>query len=374
MAIEGDEKFLRRAIELAMKGRGQVEPDPMVGCVIVKDGRVIGEGYHQQMGGAHAEPNALASCTESVEGATAFVTLEPCCYVEKRTPPCAPRLIEAKIARVVIGCLDPNPPVNGKGVKVLRDAGIQVEISTLEDEFKQIIAPFTARIVHQRPYITLKWAETLDGKVGGAGGKWLQISNKISRRIVHELRAKCDGILVGIHTVLADDPMLTSRGVRNARQSIRYVLDRNLRIPLESRLVQTAREFPVVVACNQEAMQTPKAVQLQRLGIVVLAAPHLAEVSAGLFARGATHVLVEPGPTLARSFFEENRADRLWVFRSSLNLNESSAPSSATIPPHFVKTGQSELNGDVLIEYLNSQSAVFFAAVPSADFLQISNR
>src|SRR4051812_38468655 len=141
-----DESYLRRAIRLAMNGRGYVEPNPMVGCVIVKNGRVIGERYHEKFGGPHAEPNALASCTESPEGATAYVTLEPCCHTDKKTPACVPKLIEAKIARVVVGCLDPNPKVNGKGIVLLRGAGIIVEQQVLEAEATQLIAPFLAHV------------------------------------------------------------------------------------------------------------------------------------------------------------------------------------------------------------------------------------
>src|SRR6185369_9415358 len=144
-----DEDYLRRAFRVAMSGRGKVEPNPMVGCVIVKDGRVIGEGHHTHFGGPHAEPTALASCVESPAGATAYVTLEPCCHTNKKTPPCTPRLIEAKIARVVFGCLDPNPDVNGNGVRQLREAGIQVDGPLLESEAKQLIAPFLARVNHK---------------------------------------------------------------------------------------------------------------------------------------------------------------------------------------------------------------------------------
>src|SRR3954463_16200910 len=149
---ELDEPFIRRAIRLAMNGRGRVEPNPMVGCVIVKDGRVIGEGYHAGYGGPHAEPTALANCTESPAGATVYVTLEPCCHTNKQTPPCAPRLIEAKVARVVVGCLDPTPEVNGHGVEMLRNAGITVDRAPaeIEAEAKQLIAPFLARLVHKR--------------------------------------------------------------------------------------------------------------------------------------------------------------------------------------------------------------------------------
>src|SRR6476659_6992614 len=158
---EQDEQHLRRAIRLAMNGRGRVEPNPMVGCVIVsRDGRVIGEGYHQQFGGPHAEPNALASCTESPEGATVYVTLEPCCHTNKKTPPCVPALVAAKIARVVAGSVDPNPDVNGQGLDQLRAAGIVVTQAVMEESAKQLLAPFIARVVYDRPYVTLKWAET----------------------------------------------------------------------------------------------------------------------------------------------------------------------------------------------------------------------
>src|SRR3954453_17641477 len=160
-----DDDFMRRALPLAMNGRGRVEPNPMVGCVIVKNGRVIGEGYHAQFGGPHAEPTALANCAESPAGATAYVTLEPCCHTNKKTPPCVPRLIEAKIARVVVGTLDPNPEVDGKGVAMLRAAGITVDRATseLEAECKQLIAPFIKRVLHRQPYVTMKWAESSNG-------------------------------------------------------------------------------------------------------------------------------------------------------------------------------------------------------------------
>src|SRR4051794_14532504 len=192
-----DEAFMRRALRLAMNGRGLVEPNPMVACVLVKDGRVIGEGYHAKFGGPHAEPNALANCTESPEGATAYVTLEPCCHTNKKTPPCAPRLIEAKIGRVVIGCLDPNPAVNGKGLAVLREAGIRVDGPLLEPAANQLIAPFLAHVRHARPYVTLKWAESRNGKVAGRLGRRVKITNEVSDALVHVLRGRCDAIAVG---------------------------------------------------------------------------------------------------------------------------------------------------------------------------------
>src|SRR5581483_11984816 len=189
--------FMRRALRLAMNGRGGVEPNPMVGCVIVKNGRIIGEGYHQHFGGPHAELNALASSIESPEAATAYVTLEPCCHTNKKTPPCVPALIAAKIGRVVIGCLDPNPDVNGNGVRRLRKAGIQIDGPLLEAEAKQLIAPFLAHVSLKRPYVTLKWAESSNGKVAGRLGRPVRISNSSSDKAVHQLRARCDAIAVG---------------------------------------------------------------------------------------------------------------------------------------------------------------------------------
>src|SRR5687768_16410958 len=240
-----DEHMMRRAIRLAMNGRGRVEPNPMVGCVIVKNDRVIGEGYHGEFGGPHAEPAALAACTESPEGATAYVTLEPCCHTNKKTPPCTPALIAAKIARVVVGSVDPNPDVNGQGLDELRAARIRVTQGVLEESAKQLLAPFIARVVYDRPYVTLKWAETADGKVAGPRGERLQISNEKSTRVVHELRARSDAILVGINTVLTDDPMLTPRDVPTTRRIIRAVLDARLRIPMSCKLVRTARQSRV---------------------------------------------------------------------------------------------------------------------------------
>src|SRR5829696_6363962 len=208
---ELDIAMMRRAVALAQRGRGRVEPNPMVGCVIVRDGRVIGEGFHEQFGAPHGEAAALAACAESPAGATAYVTLEPCCHTNKKTPPCVPALIEARLARVVVGSVDPNPDVNGQGLDQLRAAGIAVTQGVLEESTKQLLAPFIARVVYDRPYVTLKWAETADGKVAGPRGERLQISNPRSTRAVHALRAASDAILVGINTVINDDPLLTAR-------------------------------------------------------------------------------------------------------------------------------------------------------------------
>ena len=373
--------MMLRAIRLAMNGRGRAEPNPLVGCVIAKNGRVIGEGFHKQFGGPHAEPNALAACAaagESPAGATAYVTLEPCCHTNKKTPPCVPQLIEAKLARVVIGCLDPNPAVDGRGVAQLRSAGIQVTVPVLEAQARQLIAPFLARVRFKRPYVTLKWAESADGKVAGAGGKPVRISNEASTRVVHELRARCDAIMVGINTVLSDDPLLTARGVESPRLLRRIVLDTRLRIPIQSRLVQTARDHSLIVYTSTAKLNMEYLNVLFRFGVEAYLAkpdatgrPSLDDVVHRL-ELSVTHLLVEPGPQLAGSFFRDGLVDRLWVFRSPTRIDDPSAPAASGVPHDFLKTGELDLDGDRLSEYLNPASDVFFKDLPSADFCLVS--
>jgi diaminohydroxyphosphoribosylaminopyrimidine deaminase/5-amino-6-(5-phosphoribosylamino)uracil reductase len=382
-SVVSDEQFLRRAMRLAMNGRGRVEPNPMVGCVIVRrDGRVIGEGFHARYGGQHAEPAALVSCAESPAGATAYVTLEPCCHTDKQTPPCAPRLIEAKIARVVVGCLDPNPQVNGQGVAMLREAGIAVERAgaAMEAEAKQLIAPFILRVTRQRPYVTLKWAESSNGKVTGAMGKRLKITNAASDRVVHELRARCDAIAVGTNTLLADDPLLTARvpASREQRRPLRVVLSNTLKVPVNSRLVASANEVPVVVYSSQASVaansETVRA--LRGRGVEVVALPdhdsHFSfdDVLRELYERRVTHVLVEPGPTLTRHLFSRGQADRVWVFRSPQPVDDAGGLAISSAPViNYPKIGQATFDGDVLTEYFNPAGSAFFSAVPSADLV-----
>jgi len=375
--INTDEVFIRRAIELAMRGRGFVEPNPMVGCVLVKDGRVIGEGYHEKVGEAHAEPNALANCTEDPHGSTAYVTLEPCCHVNKRTPPCSPRLIEAGIARAVIGAIDPNPEVNGNGIAMLRAAGIDVTTGALERECNQLLAPFIAMTRYKRPYVTMKWAETADGKIAGPGGRRMRISGEKSNKVVHELRGRCDAILVGINTVLADDPTLTARDVVFSRLHTRFVLDSRLRIPMDCELVKSAGDMNVTIYFDAEAIgrNAEKMKALLKAGVRLVARHagihgrlRLPEILAHIAGNDVTHLLVEPGPTLAEGFFEANAVDRLWVIRSKDKLDDPTAPAVARVPDDFIPTGEIELAGDVLTEYLNPASPVFFAAEASADF------
>ena len=246
-----DEKYMRQAIALALKGTGRVNPNPLVGAVVVKDGRIIGEGYHQQYGCPHAERNALAACTESAAEATIYVTLEPCCHHGKN-PPCTEALIQAGISRVVVGSADPNPLVAGKGIAQLKAAGIQVEEGFLQAECDAINFIFFHYITTNKPYLALKYAMTADGKIACHTGASRWITGEVARHHVHQLRNKYAAIMVGTGTVLADDPELTCR-IENGNNPVRIVCDTQLRTPLSSKLVTTAKEVPTIIAtCCQE--------------------------------------------------------------------------------------------------------------------------
>jgi diaminohydroxyphosphoribosylaminopyrimidine deaminase/5-amino-6-(5-phosphoribosylamino)uracil reductase len=375
-----DARMMHRAIRLAMNGRGSVEPNPMVGCVLVKDGRIIAEGYHAKFGGAHAEPTAIASASESPVGATAYVTLEPCCHLNKKTPPCVPALIAAKIARVVIGALDPNPEVNGKGIEQLRDAGIEVQSGVLANAAGQLLGPFLAGIRHQRPYVTLKWAQTADGKVAGPGGQRLQITARPATQLVHELRSRCDSILVGINTVLADNPRLTARYANHPRDPARFILDTSLRTPPDAQLVAGGTIFHAVPT-DEAFVRRREALLAAGANLIALPTAEGANRLSLPYAIRRVHdelhydLLIEPGPTLARALFDQgNLVDRLWIMRSPKQVNDPTAPSAIEVPGQYVRTGELRIGDDTLTEYLNPQSDVYFAAEPSADFILAAKR
>ena len=241
-----DTQYMRMAIELALKGMGRVNPNPLVGAVIVKDGAVIGQGYHQQYGSPHAERNALAACTESPARATVYVTLEPCCHHGKN-PPCTEALIQAGVSRVVVGSADPNPLVAGKGIAQLRAAGIQVEEGFLKDECNQLNFIFFHYITTGRPYVALKYAMSADGKIACHNGQSRWITGEQARHHVHLLRNRYAAIMVGVETVLADDPELTCR-LENGHNPLRIVCDSQLRTPPSAKLVATASKVPTVIA------------------------------------------------------------------------------------------------------------------------------
>jgi len=375
-----DTDLMRRAIEIAMRGRGRVEPNPMVGCVIARQGRIIAEGHHQQFGCPHAEVNALSACGD-VAGATAFVSLEPCCaYPGKKSPPCTQTLIRSKLSRVVAACQDPNPYVSGKGLAELRSAGIAVEEGLLADEARQLDAAYFKIILQRRPYVTLKWAQTADGKVAGPGGQRLAISNDASLAAVHQLRSRSDAILVGIGTVRADDPLLTARVPNPRLAPLRIVLDTHLRISLDSQIVKTASESPPIVCCGQSAFDEKPdwvsrlngcQVEVLPLGVDTDGRLSLDDLLDELGKRGLTHLLVEPGPALAESFLRKNLADRVWIFRSPKRVGPEKSPEAATID--YPATGNVVLDGDELTEYLNPGGSAFYAMQRSADLSLVTS-
>ena len=246
-----EEQYMRRAIQLAAEGEGKTRPNPLVGAVIVKDGRIIGEGYHTKYGSLHAEREALADCAHrgmDPEGADMYVTLEPCCHTGKQ-PPCTEALAEAGIGGVIIGSSDPNPLVSGKGTEFLRQHGIRVETGFLKEECDSLNPIFFHYITTGRPYVALKYAMTADGRIATVTGQSEWITGDVARNHVHKLRNRYASILVGINTVLADNPMLNCR-LPGGVNPLRIVLDSSLRIPMECQLVQSAREIPLMVVCG----------------------------------------------------------------------------------------------------------------------------
>lgn len=328
-----DLEHLLHAGRLALRGRGRVEPNPMVGCVIIcPDGDLAGWGYHRACGEAHAEIIALKRAGDRAAGATAYVTLEPCNHIG-RTGPCTEALIAANIARVVIGRRDPHPQAGG-GASRLREAGIEVDVIDHHPVITSITDPFIHRIETGLPWVIAKWAQTLDGRIATRSGESRWISSEASRRLVHRERGKVDAILTGIGTVLADDPMLTARNVRKRRIARRVVVDPKLQIPLDSKLVQTAAEVPLVVACHETMISggNEKIASLETAGVELIGIPlsesamPLAPVLRELVTRyDATNVLVEAGAGLMGKLFAQQLINEAWVFIAPKLLGDEQA-------------------------------------------------
>lgn len=313
-----DAACMQRALRLARRAAGQVEPNPMVGCVIVRSGKIVGEGYHRKFGGPHAEVHALQAAGAQARGATIYVTLEPCTHHGK-TPPCADAVIAARPKRVVVGCRDPFEKVAGRGIRKMRRAGITVDVGVCGDEADRLIAPFAKRVTTGLPYVIAKWAATVDGAIATRTGDSQWISCPESRRVVHQLRARVDAVVVGIGTALADDPMLDAREVKVRRIARRVVIDPKLRLPIDWRLVQTADRLPLTLATTPEAMtrRAGKTRTLEMAGVEVIAIPGMALDTLLRYLadqHAATNVLVEGGGKTHGSFFEAGLVDELLVF------------------------------------------------------------
>ena len=267
--MEQDRQYMKMALELAQKGMGFTAPNPMVGAVIVKNGRIIGQGYHRKYGGLHAEREALAACTEEPKGASIYVTLEPCCHYGKQ-PPCVNAILEAGIRRVIIGSSDPNPLVAGKGIRILKDHGIEVTENILKEECDKLNEAFFYYIQNKKPYVVMKYAMTMDGKIAAYTGESKWVTGEAARIHVQEQRLKYTGIMVGVGTVLADDPMLTCR-LENSRNPVRIICDSHLRTPLTSKIVRTAKTIPTILASSSKDQQKIK--NYEEMGCQVLYVP-----------------------------------------------------------------------------------------------------
>jgi len=321
---EQDDKYMEAALKLAQRGIGSVEPNPAVGCIIVKANQIVGKGWHKKFGGPHAEVNALEDCRTlgvNPRGATMYVTLEPCSHHAK-TPPCTDAIIESRLAKVVVATIDPSEHAGGKGIEQLRSAGIEVETGVCERQARLLNAPFIKFAGTGKCWVILKWAQSIDGKVAWAekSDERKCISNELSRKDVQKLRQRAGAILVGINTVLADNPLLTARPGKGKKLT-RIVLDTHLRIPPDCRLLATAKKTPVLILASQQAVETnPQAAeQIARKGAELLVFPdtprsNLHFLIDELSNRGIAQLLVEGGPRVIASFLKEGLADEVCVY------------------------------------------------------------
>lgn len=361
--IPEDTTHMGAALALARRGLGNTWPNPAVGCVVVRQGRVVGRAVTAPGGRPHAEPQALAMAGAAARGATAYVTLEPCCH-HGRTPPCTDALIAAGVTRIVIGARDPDPRVDGQGAARLRAAGIAVEHGVLEDQANDVLAGFRLRVTTGRPLVTLKLASTLDGRIATHGGESRWITGDAARRAAHALRARHDAVLVGVGTVLADDPDLTCRlpGCRPT-PIVRVVADSHLRTSLTARLVATARETPTWLVLRTDA-DTDRRAAFVDAGVhllAVAAAPSGVDLSAGLRAlgdRGITRLLVEGGAQIAAALLRDSLVDRIAWFHAPGIMGGDGWPAvrpfgldRLAAMPRFVRRHAMPLGEDMLSEF-----------------------
>lgn len=354
-----DLRYMRLALSLARRGLGRVWPNPAVGCVIVRDGRIVGRGWTQPGGRPHAEVVALAQAGDAAKGATAYVTLEPCAHHGK-TPPCAEALISAGIARVVCALGDPDPRVDGGGFDMLRAAGIAVKTGLCEDEARADQAGFLSRVTRGRPMLTLKLASSFDGRIATASGESQWITGPEARRHVHAMRASHDAVMVGAGTARDDDPSLTVRGLGVDHQPVRVVLSRHIDMPLDSQLARTAREVPLWICHGRRA--APELIAAwQGIGATLITVDEVqatldpGSVLQALGDRGLTRVYCEGGGGLAASLLGAGLVDELVGYGAGLAIGAEGRPSLAamglsrlTEAPRFDLIECRDIGGDVL--------------------------
>ena len=359
------EKFMHIALELAAKGRGNVNPNPMVGAVIVKDNKIIGQGYHSVYGASHAEIEAFSSCSGSPVGATLYVTLEPCCHHGK-TPPCTDSIIKNKISKVVIGCKDPNPLVAGKGIEILKNHGIEIETGVLEKECQDINEIFFYYIQNKKPYVVMKYAMTADGKIATSSGQSQWITGTLAREHTQKTRHALSAIMVGIGTILADDSLLTCR-MPGGKNPVRIICDTNLRIPLDSKVAQTAKTVPTIVASSSSgsSFDNSKKKQLEAMGVRVLETGlkdsrlDLEDLMQKLGKIGIDSILLEGGGALNYSALKQGIVRKLQIYigpkifggSESLSPVEGEGIKNISNAAALKLLNVSAIGEDILLEY-----------------------
>lgn len=358
--VKDKEYYMKLALELAKKGGGMVNPNPQVGAIIVKNDKIIGEGYHEQYGQAHAERSALSSCIESPQGADMYVTLEPCAH-QGRQPPCFKAIIDNKIKRVIIGSLDPNPLVSGKGLSQLKKAGIEVIGPVLEKECKEINQIFYHFITHQTPFVMMKYAMTLDGKISTVAGKSKWITGEKAREKVHMDRARFMGIMVGVGTVIADNPKLTNRGT-SLKNPIRIICDTGLRTPIESEVVATAHEFQTIIATSVKDLKAHQPYISKGCKIITVSKKkgrlNLKELMKKLGDELIDSIILEGGASLNASALEEGIVHKIQAYIAPKIFGGSTAKTPVggegiTFPEQatqFKITSITQFGEDILLE------------------------
>ena len=332
---ERDDRYMTLALRLAEKGRGTASPNPMVGAVVVKNGRIVGEGFHLRPGQPHAEILALRQAGTRARGATLYVTLEPCCHLLKRTPPCVPEVLRSGINRVVIAMRDPNPSVSGRGAAVLRRAGLSVTLGIARDEAKELNQAYGHWVRTKRPYVTLKAGMTLDGQIATASGESQWISGDRSRREVHQLRSRVDAVLIGVGTVLCDDPSLTARTGAQLqklarRQPLRIVVDSRLRIPIKARILSQQNRTRTIVATTGSAPASRQSA-LKRRGVETITCPtvhgrvSLSALLNELGRRGVTSLLLEGGSELNAAMLRARLVQHVRLYLAPMLLGGDDA-------------------------------------------------
>lgn len=357
-----DQDYMKLALTLAKKAIGKTAPNPMVGCVIVKENRIIGTGYHKQYGALHAERDAFCNLTESAEKSTLYVTLEPCCHYGK-TPPCTDAIIEHKVKRVVIATLDPNPLVAGKGVEILKEHGIEITIGVMEKESLELNHVFFHYITKKTPYVVLKYAMTADGKIATHTGQSKWITSEKTREHVHTLRNQYSGILVGIGTVLSDDPLLTCR-LENGTNPTRIICDTNFSIPLTSQIIQTAKDITTYIFCHN--YEKEKKELAESMGAILIETPLAGEhIDLNWLLHkcgelGIDSILVEGGGTINESILKTNLVNRLKVYIApkifggfqSKTPVEGIGVAETSDAYTFELTQTRQIGSDILLEYI----------------------